>query len=135
MDKRTNQINKQDKQAQSNHRECLVLTYFFRFCTLSYLCTPTNAKTKNLPYLFLPLTACRENLDTQKQPRKIEAVFQLFFNGKFINRGIIVGLTGVQNTIRKSLVIHTVGHTLRFKTEEGLNALIISALKRMLLII
>ena len=58
-----------NEQAQGNHRECLVLSCFFRFCTLAYPRTPTNAKTKNLPTFFDLCPACRDFPDTLSRRR------------------------------------------------------------------
>ena len=51
--KKINEINIPiKKETQGKHRECLVFSCFFRSCTLSYLCMPTNARTKNIATFF-----------------------------------------------------------------------------------
>jgi hypothetical protein len=49
----------QKKEAQGNHREYLVLTCFFRSCSLSYLCMPTSSRTKNIAIFFEVCPSCR----------------------------------------------------------------------------
>ena len=52
----------------------------------------------------------------------------LFLNCELVHSSIIVDLSGIENTIGKALVVHTVGHALCFKADSVLLSLRISSL-------